>query len=162
MDGLCDVKGCRGLPLLGWRPLTERIGRKICEQHWHRHQDKQDSFDLFDEFKFRRPAGILKPVTKKNVPRCTCGRERPPGRKLCTACATERERQRKRQYYHNKKSHQVEPVIEESTLRCKQCGDARLPGHSYCLKCSQDRRRRANRERQRQHYKKNVKCVSLT
>ena len=37
MDGLCDVKGCQGLPCSGWRPLTERRGRKICEQHWRRH-----------------------------------------------------------------------------------------------------------------------------
>jgi hypothetical protein len=53
-NGLCDVKGCQNLTLLGWRPLTERRGRKICEQHWRRHQDEKDSFDLFDEFKFRR------------------------------------------------------------------------------------------------------------
>ena len=60
MNGLCDVVGCSSLPLLGWRPLTERIGRKVCEHHWRRHQDKQDSFDLFDEFKFKRPLGFLK------------------------------------------------------------------------------------------------------
>jgi hypothetical protein len=76
MDGLCDVEECRGLPLLGWRPLTERIGRKICEQHWRRHQDKQDSFDLFNEFKFRRPERIRKSVAKslaqKDVPLFRC------------------------------------------------------------------------------------------
>jgi len=27
-NGLCDVKDCQGLPLLGWRPLTERITTK--------------------------------------------------------------------------------------------------------------------------------------
>ncbi|MHC4560647.1 MAG: hypothetical protein ACYS80_25485 [Planctomycetota bacterium] len=95
MDGLCDVKVCQSLPLLGWRPLTERRGRKICEQHWHRHLDETDSFDLFDEFKFRRPEVIRIPVAKKYVPRCTCGRERLPGRRFCTECAAERERQRK-------------------------------------------------------------------
>jgi len=26
MDGLCDVKGCRGLPLLGWRPSHRTCG----------------------------------------------------------------------------------------------------------------------------------------
>jgi len=57
MNRLCDVKGCRSLPLLGWRPLTERLGRQICEYHWRRHKDEKDSFDLFDEFKFRRSAG---------------------------------------------------------------------------------------------------------
>ena len=66
-NGLCDVKDCQDLPLLGWRPLTERIGRKICEQHWRRHRDEKDSFDLFDEFNFRRPEGIRKPVARKDV-----------------------------------------------------------------------------------------------
>ena len=82
MDGLCDVNGCRNLPLLGWRPLTERRGRQICEYHWRRHLDKQDSFDLFDEFKFRRPAGIPKPEAKKDVRRCACGRKLPSGRRM--------------------------------------------------------------------------------
>jgi hypothetical protein len=76
MDGLCDVVGCSSLPLLGWQPLTGRRGRQICEYHWRRHLDKQDSFDLFDEFKFRRPAGLPKPVAKKSVSRCACGRDR--------------------------------------------------------------------------------------
>ena len=116
MDGLCDVKGCSRATYMGWRPLTERLGREICEYHWNRHQDKQDSFDLFDEFKFRRPAGIRKPVAKKDVARCACGRELIPGRRLCTVCATERKRQRNKQYYHGKKDHQAEP-IEESTLK---------------------------------------------
>ena len=58
-NGLCDVKGCQNLPLLGWRPLTEHRGRKICEQHWRRHQDENDRFDLYVEFKFRRPEGYI-------------------------------------------------------------------------------------------------------
>jgi len=124
MDGLCDVKGCQGLPLLGWRPLTERIGLKICTQHWRRHQDKQDSFDLFDEFKSRRPAGMPKPVETKDVPRFSCGRELPPGRRLCTACAAERERKRKKRAYHERKNQQ-QPVEHENILRCKQCGEQR-------------------------------------
>ena len=69
MDGLCDVQECQGLPLLGWRPLTERIGRKICEQHWRRHRDETDSFDLFEEFKFKRPIGLHKLVAKRQQSR---------------------------------------------------------------------------------------------
>ena len=125
MNGVCDVKECQGLPLLGWRPLTESLGRQICEYHWRRHLDKQDSFDLFDEFKFRRPAGLIKPVAKKYVPRCACGRELLPGRRFCTVCAAERKRQRNKQYYHGKKINQAEPT-EEITLKCKQCGGPRL------------------------------------
>lgn len=29
----CDVPGCSGQTHLGWRPLTERIGRKICDPY---------------------------------------------------------------------------------------------------------------------------------
>jgi hypothetical protein len=157
MDGLCDVKECKQPTFMGWRPLTERRGRQICEYHWRQHRDKQDSFDLFDKFKFRRPVGLRKPVARKHVPRCACGREITPGHKFCDACAAERERLRKKQYYHNKKKSQVEPV-EENTLRCKQCGGSRLPGYSYCQKCSQRRSNQSNRERQRRHYSKSVKC----
>ena len=39
---------------MGWRPLTERLGKQICEYHWLRHKDPQDSFDLFDAFGFRK------------------------------------------------------------------------------------------------------------
>jgi hypothetical protein len=161
MDGLCDVKGCGRATYMGWRPLTERRGRQICEYHWNRHQDKQDSFDLFDEFKFRRPAGIYQPVAKKYVPRCACGRDCELRRRFCTACAAERKRQRNRQYYHGKKDHQTEP-IKKSTLKCKQCGGSRLPGYSYCQKCSQRRGKQSNRERQRQHYRKSTKRIGLT
>ena len=70
MDGLCDVKKCSGQTYMGWHPLTERLGRKICEQHWRRHQDAHDGFDLFEEFGFKRPEGIPKQVTKKDVARC--------------------------------------------------------------------------------------------
>ena len=150
----CDVTGCSGQTHLGWRPLTERLGRKICEQHWRRHKDKQDSFDLFEEFGFRRPPGLPKPVVKKDVARCSCGRERLPGRKFCRVCAIERERQRKKQYYHDRKNRAAEPVIEENTLQCRQCGDGRLPGFSYCQKCADRRKKQSNRERRRRSYRK--------
>ena len=67
MDGLCDVPGCAGLVLLGWRPLTERLGRQVCEQHWLRHRDPQDGFDLFEAFGFKRPAGRRRPAARREV-----------------------------------------------------------------------------------------------
>jgi len=92
MDGLCDVEGCGKATYMGWRPLTESRGRQICEEHWLRHKDPQDSFDLFETFGFRRPVWIRKPIAKKNVPRCACGRKRLPGHKFCAVC-TERKKQ---------------------------------------------------------------------
>jgi len=54
-------------------PPGRRCMVRQCEHHWRRHRDKQDGFDLFDEFKFRRPAGLHKTVDKsvamKDVPR---------------------------------------------------------------------------------------------
>jgi hypothetical protein len=160
--GSCDVSGCRREIYMGWRPLTERLGRKVCEYHWRRHEDETDNFDLFEAFGFRRPARTRKPAVKKQTDGCACGRELPPGRRLCTVCAEQRERRRKRQYYHQKKNHQTEPAAEEDAPRCRQCGGERPRGHTYCQKCSQGRRRQGNRERQRRHYRKSVKCVGLT
>jgi hypothetical protein len=152
---LCDVKGCQGLPLLGWRPLTERRGRQIYQQHWRRHLDEKDSFDLFDEFGFRRPLGLPKPVTKKYVYRCSCGRELLPKHRFCTACAAERERQRKKRAYHELKNQKEKPV-EENILRCRQCGKERKSGYTYCSECAKRQSKQSNRERQRRHYRKRI------
>ena len=157
MDGLCDVKGCKSLPLLGWRPLTERRGRQICEFHWRRHLDEKDSFDLYDEFKFRRPEGLPKPAAKKHVYCCACGRELLPRRRFCTICAKERERLRKKRAYHERKNPKPEPIVKEDIKQCKVCGGTRKPGCTYCPKCSRERQRQANRERQRRHYRKTQK-----
>jgi len=67
MDRLCDVPGCTGIVLLGWRPLTERHGRRVCEQHWLRHKDPDESFDLFEAFGFRKPAGLRGPAGRRKV-----------------------------------------------------------------------------------------------
>lgn len=67
MDGLCDVPGCAGPVLLGWRPVTERHGRQICETHWLRHRDPQDGFDLFEAFGFRRPAALRGPAARRRI-----------------------------------------------------------------------------------------------
>ena len=42
--GFCDIPGCEELTYMGWRPLTEAIGRQICEDHWCRHKDCDDDF----------------------------------------------------------------------------------------------------------------------
>ncbi|MHC4580238.1 MAG: hypothetical protein ACYS14_02195 [Planctomycetota bacterium] len=111
MDGLCDAKGCSGQTYMGWRPLTERVGRKICEQHWRRHRDPQDSFDLFEEFGFRRPEGLPKPVPKRQIVhahgrfrKCqVCGDPREPGYMYCKTCGKKRKsesnRKRRRRAY---------------------------------------------------------------
>ncbi|HUW21024.1 MAG TPA: hypothetical protein VMW16_17125 [Sedimentisphaerales bacterium] len=128
MDGICDVKGCNRATYMGWRPLTERLGRQICEYHWRRHLDKQDSFDLFDEFGFRRPAGIRKPM-------------------LITS--TE-----KKQVHHGRNV--LKPVKAKGS-GCKACGAERGPGHTYCPKCSRERKTQSNRLRQKRHYLKAAK-----
>ena len=122
--GLCDVSGCSGQTYLGWRPLTERLGRQICEHHWRRHKDEQDSFDLFDAFGFRRPAGIPKQVTKKGIARCASGRE-----------------------------HEPKPV-KGKVSGCRDCEQPREPGHRYCENCGNRRKVESNRKRQQRLYER--------
>ena len=156
---LCDVPGCGNQAFMGWRPLTERRGRKICELHWRRHQDENDSFDLFEAFGFHRLHQAKKHVTAaKSV--CSCGRQIALGHKFCEVCVAERKRQRNRRAYHRRKKEQqsTQSVNHENIQHCRACDSPREPGHTYCRKCSQDRQRQANRERQRRHYQKSVKC----
>ena len=122
--GLCDVPECSGQTFMGWRPLTERMGRKICEEHWRRHKDQQDSLDLFEAFGFRRPAGMPKQVTKKDIVSCASGREREP------------------------------KPVKGKVSGCRDCGADREPGHRYCEKCGQKRKTHSNRMRQQRHYSK--------
>ncbi len=156
MDGFCDVNGCNEQTFMGWRPLTERQGRQICEQHWLRHNDKKDSFDLYDEFEFIRPLRKQKPLVSKDVRRCDCGQELLPGHSLCAVCAKERERERKRQYYHKKKNHQVEH-IKDDPLKCKRCGELRLPNHSYCSRCAEYCKKINRRHAQSNYWRKRQK-----
>jgi hypothetical protein len=157
-NGICDVEGCCRSTYMGWRPLTERIGRQICEFHWLRHRDEKDSFDLYDEFRFRRPVEIQKPVSRSHILRCSCGRELLPGRRFCTVCAAERKRQRKKRYYHGKKVNQAEPT-EEIILKCKQCSEPRLPNHIYCSKCVKHRKIMTRRQAQSRYWKKRHKVM---
>ena len=156
MDGLCDVKECSKATCLGWRPLTERRGRQICEYHWLRHKDETDSFDLFEVFKFRRSERMRKSVVKKYVYRCSCGRELLPGRRFCTVCAVKRERQRKKRAYHERKKPQAQPLEDENMLCCRRCGNECKTGHTYCSECAKRQSKQSNRERQRRYYRKRI------
>ena len=159
MDGLCDVKECNEPTFVAWRPLTERRGRQICEYHWCRHQNPEDSFDLFDEFKFRRPLRICKPVLKKCIPRCGCGRELLAGHRFCTVCAIERERQRKRLSYHKRKNPKPVQVEQENILQCRQCGRQRKAGYTYCSECAKHRKTMTRRQAQSRYWRKRHKVM---
>ena len=111
----CDVTGCSEQTFMGWRPLTERIGRKVCEYHWRRHKDENDSFDLFEAFGFERPVGMTKPTLAKQTSSCKvldfrrlcpdCGQPRESGHRYCSKCSKRRkaESNRKRQQRHYKR-----------------------------------------------------------
>jgi hypothetical protein len=147
------------LPLLGWRPLTERLGRQICEHHWNRHKDKKDGFDLYESFGFKRPSEIRKPIARKDVPRCSCGWERLPGHKFCTVCAAKRERQRKKQAYHERKRPKTQPVEKEKNIICcREFGRPRKPGYTYCSECAKHRKIITRRQVQSRYWKKQHIC----
>jgi hypothetical protein len=161
MYGTCDVPGCTNKTYMGWRPVTERLGRQICEYHWLRHKDPNDDFNLFDAFSFRRAAGIRKSAAKKEIARCACGRERLPRCKFCTDCAQERERQRKREVYYKRKNLEPEPVEQRHTPLCAECGGPREPGHRYCQKCGERHKRIFHRRRQSRYWKREHTCTGL-
>ena len=117
----CDVPGCSERTHLGWRPLPERMGRKICERHWRRHKDEQDSFDLFEAFGFRRSAGLPKPKLKKDIASCASGREREP------------------------------KPVKGKVSGCRDCEQPREFGHRYCENCGNRRKAESNRARQRRY-----------
>lgn len=153
MNCICDVPGCSSPAFMGWRPLTERRGRKICERHWRRHQNPKDSFDLFDAFGFRRPAQASKFETVAK-PVCNCGRELSTGRRLCVVCVAERKRQRNRRVYNERKKKQqqpTQPIEHEGILHCRACGGPREHGHAYCPQCATRRSKQSNCKRQRQY-----------
>ncbi|MHC4367261.1 MAG: hypothetical protein ACYSW8_06520 [Planctomycetota bacterium] len=110
-DEGCDVNGCSGRTFMGWRPLTEKIGRKVCEDHWLRHRDGQDGFDLFEAFGFRRPQpkqDTAPRVRKLSLRRyCReCGQPRQAGHRYCDACGKKRKlqsNQRRQQRFRDRK-----------------------------------------------------------
>ena len=130
MDGRCDVPGCTEPGFMGWRPLSENRGRQICERHWLKHKDPNDSFDLFDAFGLMRPAGIRKPGAGLSDP----GRKGQTKRRLCPG---------------PKNPMKQEPTEGREGGCCRACGAEREAGHTYCEKCRRERRREANQDRQR-------------
>ena len=129
MDGTCDVPGCTNETYMGWQPLTESRGRQVCEEHWTRHKDPQDSFDLFDAFGFRRPTKAPKPKpAAEPIPEIAL----------------------------RKSSERIsKPIAEQGPgPHCKACGAEREPGHTYCRSCSRERKAQSNRKRQKRHYQK--------
>jgi len=167
--GICDVKECQRKTYMGWRPLTERIGRQVCKRHWDRHKNKNDRFNLFDALGFPESAKLptenkdfihqrgAKPEKRPRL--CVCGEELQPGHRLCKKCAAERERQRKREYQRKKRVGKAQyltddSVIEKDAIRCEGCGKERPPGHTYCEKCAERQKRKSNRERQRKYRKR--------
>ncbi len=140
-DGSCDVPGCRKETFMGWQPLTERLGRQICERHWLKQKDSNDDFDLFEAFGFRRPAGIQKPVAKLDVPQRTpepdCGRTA----RLQPAVEPK------------KPDAKIIPATVRPS-RCRACGAEREAGHTYCAECAEKRIKHLNRLRQKRHYQR--------
>ena len=122
MDGTCDVSGCTREIYMGWRPLTERQGRQICEYHWRKHRDPEDSFDLFDAFGFRRPVGLPRTVAKRRTfhpdGRCRkcrdCGQPRESGHRYCDKCGKKRKaesnRKRQQRYRDEKRNAFASPL----------------------------------------------------
>lgn len=122
MNSLCDVQGCSRETYMGWRPLTERLGRQVCKYHWRRHKDELDSFDLYEVFKFRRPEGIRKPMLITSI--------------------------EKKQICHGQKI--LKPVKSKGS-GCKACGAERETGHTYCQKCARYRQRQLHQRRQKRY-----------
>jgi len=123
----CDVTGCSEQTFMGWRPLTERIGRKVCEYHWRRHKDENDSFDLFEAFGFERPVGMTKPTLATQASSCKvldfrrkcpdCGQPRESGHRYCSKCSKRRKavsnrKRQKRHYKRQKPNAFVRPLAE--------------------------------------------------
>ena len=158
MDGYCDVKGCTNETYMGWRPLTERLGKQICEGHWLRHKDPADSFNLFDAFGFRRPAAIRKPMPKKDIP--PRAPEPDPGRTLCMQLAAKPEPAQEKPDCQEppKPGPQTERIQDKGPV-CKDCGGKRETRHTYCDKCSRERKRHTHQERQRRYRQRRAQAV---
>ena len=129
----CDVTGCSGQTYMGWRPLTEPIGRQVCEYHWRRHKDAQDSFDLFEAFGFRMPERALKSKLRKDtVLRASgkelslkrycrdCGQPRESGHKYCHDCGKKRKaesnRHRQKRHYERRKPNAFAPPLPKGHI----------------------------------------------
>ena len=131
MFGRCDVIDCNGVTFMGWRPLTERIGRQICRYHWNGH--KSGGFDLFKAFNLQRPACVPRQHVKTETRRCDCSRALQNG-------------------------HEQEKPKATKGRVCKSCGVERRPGYTYCDNCGKKRKTESNRQRRRRAYNKGRNC----
>jgi len=162
--GICDVTDCTGKTFKGWRPLTEQLENEeqLCRQCWARHVEPHHEFDLFDEFRFKRPQQLqhrsfYRPTQANAANRriskcCECGAEIPSGYLFCADCAADRERNRKREQARQRRAKQKrrQTAPEPKNMpRSRECGNQRLPGHTYCATCVLYAKGRAERERQR-------------
>ena len=143
MNGFCDVPGCTDETYMGWRPLTERMGKQICQGHWNRHEDKTDDFSLFDVFGFKRPEQrITRPVQKEpslyilNQVLASEPQPATPHRPEETTAGS---------------FDPFDPSIKNRDSGCRACGGEREPGFTYCSACGRERKRRSNQARQRRH-----------
>ena len=146
MDGRCDVPGCEQPTYMGWRPLNEPLGRQVCEGHWLRHKNPDDSFELYTAFGLRRQARI----SNAGAGFFAAGRKRQPEKDNGVKKPMKKEPE-KRSYSNGDR---------KALGRCRTCGQARQAGHSYCENCSRERRAEKNRQRQKRHYDK-VKNLTL-
>lgn len=120
----CDVPGCIGQTHMSWRPVTERLGKKICEDHWRRHRDLRDGFDLFEAFGFKRPPKAKKKTMCRVPPKglsirrfCRdCGQPREPGYRYCDECSKKRKAQsnqrRQQRFRDTKRNAFARPLAE--------------------------------------------------
>lgn len=144
MNGCCDVPACTEPSFMGWRPLSESRGRLICENHWTRHKDPADPFDLFKVFGMSRPAEMRRPLT---------GKTRPERESLPQARAERHEAE-------TPGPDRTRP--ENRTSGCRTCGGEREAGHTYCERCSSERRRAENKDRQRRFREKHAQGQAVT
>jgi len=184
MDGTCDVPGCSNETYMGWRPLTEALGRQVCEDHWRRHKDPNGSFNLWDAFGFRKPAptkGFPEPVPELDRGRTVLAephfaeeaKKRQKARKGDQPGATLEKLQ-------NLPVHATEQVAKamnvshgyvsaakklraeapENPPGCRACGAEREPGHTYCRSCANERRKITRRQAQSRYRKKQRACCA--
>ncbi len=160
MDGTCDVPGCTNETFMGWRPLSEPLGKQICESHWNRHKDPADSFNLWDAFGFQRPANRPARPIRAEPSQYGCGRVLPFTKPIVKAEPEPHEQPKAEPPQDKPDRHEAERrepqaiPARENPSDCRACGAQREAGHTYCPKCSRERKAESNRRRQRRHYLK--------
>ncbi|HUT30850.1 MAG TPA: hypothetical protein VMX13_13745 [Sedimentisphaerales bacterium] len=185
MDGYCDVPGCTNKTYMGWGPRTERLGKQICEDHWFRHKNPADAFNLFDAFNLRRPAeirmGEMLLATERAKGAKGIGKAivRSPDVTALPTLADLGISKRESSEAQKKTDRRVRAVTdgnpptyadlgltkkearvnETRASRCKACGADREPGHTFCDKCSRERKRQAHQQRQRRYRERRAQTV---